>query len=158
MRRDVSLFANFMLVICGQLEASDGPINSSLPFFTKCTTVTPTPYSTCSSDAKTGTTTIAFTTRRGIRVLKQQWSPASNGKRSVRNRIYDSDGRLRILEEVQYSNAQNSVQITSYRLDRTMIAIRYCDGYGHPLRTFDDGWNEISATQYAALLRAALAN
>lgn len=158
MRKDVCLFTVFMLLTCGQLWATDGPINSSLPFFTKYSTVTPTPYWTSGSEAKTGTTTLTFTTRRGVPVLKQQWFPSSNGAQTVRNRIYDSEGRLRILEEVHYTNRQNSVQITSYRTDHTMIAIRYCDGDGHPLATFDDGWNEISATQYAALLRAALAN
>lgn len=142
-----------------QTRATDGPINSSLPFFTKYVSVVPTPYSTSKSDPKTRSTIVTFTTRRGTPVLRQQWFPeTAEGTREIHNQIYNAAGRPRILEELHCTHHYGSIEIRSFRMDHTPIATRFGDFYGHASRITDSAGQEISEEQYSRLLREALAS
>lgn len=153
----VCLAALLALALTPQIHATDGPINSSLPFFTKYTSVVPTPYSTSKSDASTDSTIVTFTTRHGTPVLRQQWLPwSAGGTREIHNQIYDARGKARISEELLCTRGYHTVEIRSYRMDHTLIAIRISDGYGHASRITDSAGQDISEPQYSALLLKVL--
>jgi hypothetical protein len=137
--------------------AGDGPINSSLLFFTKYRSLTPTPYSTVRSDAQTGARITTYSTKDGVPVLRQEWFPTPNdGNRKVHNEIFDDSGHVRIIEDLLFTDSYSHVQIRTYGNDHKLIVTRICDGYGHAPQITDSAAHNISEVQYAGLLRAAL--
>jgi len=105
------LTALVVTILSVHLYATDGPINSSLPFFTKYTSVTPTSHQKVKTDKQHHSVTITFTTGRGTPVLEQQSLPwSANGECRIYNRIYDAVGKPCILEKLVCTRNYQTVE------------------------------------------------